>query len=99
VEPDELKRLVDEIRQLDIALSSRVDKNRKARELREMKIIFEKSIVTAGALKKGTTLTRKHLAFKKPGTGIPARDYKTLLNKKINKSLPRDHMFTAADFE
>ncbi len=57
----------------------------------EMKRIFEKSVVTACALKAGTVLARDMLAFKKPGEGIPAADYAALLGRRLRADLPADH--------
>ena len=46
-EPDEFKRLVDEIRQIEIANSSEVDKDKKVESLKDMKMTFEKSVVSS----------------------------------------------------
>lgn len=60
----------------------------------EMKIIFEKSIVTAKNLRAGTVLALEDLAFKKPGDGIKASQYKELIGKIIKSDLPKDHKLT-----
>jgi sialic acid synthase SpsE len=57
-----------------------------------MKMIFEKSIVSSRNLKKGTILLRKDLSFKKPGTGISAKDYKKIIGLKIKKNLKKDQI-------
>jgi sialic acid synthase SpsE len=90
-EPDEFKRLVEEIRALEKALQNKVDKNKKAEELKEMKIVFEKSIVTACAIKAGTVIEDKHLAYKKPGDGIPARKFKEVIGKVAKKDMPANY--------
>ena len=63
----------------------------------EMKRIFEKSVVTARPLRAGTALARDMLAFKKPGDGIPAADYASLLGRKLRADLPADHKLTKSD--
>lgn len=98
-EPDEFKRLVQEIRDVEKALNSKINKNVKAKKLKNMKMTFEKSIVVASDLKKGTTLKKEHLAYKKPGTGISARYYKKLLGKKLKKDFKRNEMFKMSHFE
>ena len=52
-----------------------------------MKKTFEKSIVAAGNLDKGKIITFKDLAFKKPGNGISAANYKSVLGKKLKKAI------------
>lgn len=86
---EELAQLVDSIRFLERAKESYVDKDREAEELREIREHFTKSIVAAVDLAAGTELKPEHLAFKKPGTGIPAGDVDNvtgcILSRDINK--------------
>lgn len=98
-EPEEFKRLVDELRQIEVALSSKVDKDAKVKSLGNMKMTFEKSIVSAGSIEKFETILLKNLAFKKPGDGIPARDYKNLIGRKLKKQVEKDYKFKLEDFE
>jgi sialic acid synthase SpsE len=97
-EPEDFKRLVDEIRQTELALSSKVDKDEKVKSLENMKMTFEKSIVSSKSLKESDVIEFKDLAFKKPGDGIPAREYKKLVGKKLNKSILKDYKFKTEDF-
>ena len=97
-EPDEFKRLVNEIRAVEIALNHKVNKNEKAKKLKNMKITFEKSIVSADFLEKNS-ISFKNLAFKKPGDCIPAKDYKKLIGKKLKKNVKKDYKFKWEDFE
>jgi N,N'-diacetyllegionaminate synthase len=98
-EPEEFKRLVDEIRQIEVSLSNDIDKDEKVKSLENMKMTFEKSIVSARSLGKFDIIEAKNLAFKKPGDGILAREYKKLLGKKINKKVDKDYKFKWNDFE
>lgn len=99
IEPEDFKRLVNEIRQIYIALSSNVDKDKKVSYLKNMKRTFEKSIVSSRPIGESNVITQRDLAFKKPGDGIPARKYKQILGKKTNKPVDKDHQFTWTDFE
>jgi N,N'-diacetyllegionaminate synthase len=65
----------------------------------DMKRIFEKSVVTARSLKEGTVLVRDMLAFKKPGDGIPAADYASLVGRKLRADLPADHKLKKSDLD
>lgn len=98
-EPDEFSRLVTEIRSVETALLSPVDKNAKVASLSDMKLIFEKSIVAASDLAEGTTLRFEDLRFKKPGNGIPAREYKNLLGKKLKAPVAYNEMFSNKHFD
>ncbi|MYM60756.1 N-acetylneuraminate synthase [Vibrio sp. OCN044] len=96
-EPDEFKRLVQEIRQVDIALNCDVNKDQKVASLGGMKITFEKSIVAEKDLDPSHKLTIEDLAFKKPGDGIPAKEYKSLLGKKLKCKVHKNHKFNWDD--
>jgi N,N'-diacetyllegionaminate synthase len=98
-EPMEFKKLVDEIRHLEQILNSNIDKDEKAKSLKSMKITFEKSIVASKSIDKFDILEFKDLAFKKPGDGIPAREYKKLIGKKLNKAVDKDYKFEWKDCE
>jgi len=52
-----------------------------------MKFVFEKSIVSARELKAGHVISEDDLAYKKPGDGIPAKDYKNVIGKKVIKNI------------
>lgn len=95
-EPDELKRYCTEIRAAWEILASPVDKADLS-AFREMKQVFEKSVVTATPIKQGDVLSRDMLAFKKPGTGIRADRLDSILGKRAARDLPSDHMISEGD--
>lgn len=86
-EPKEFKHMVDNIRAAELAISSKIDKNEIVKELGEMKFVFEKSIVSARELKAGHVISEEDLVYKKPGDGIPAKDYKNVIGKKVIKNI------------
>jgi len=98
-EPAEFKRLVNEIRDIEIALMNSVNKNEKAKRLKNMKLTFEKSIVSARKIEKNSKIYFLDLAFKKPGNGISAKEYKKLIGKEIKVSVEKDYKFEWKDFE
>ncbi len=99
LEPEEMKSLVDGVRAIEQMLRHPVDKDRKAQELREMKRVFEKSIVAAQDLDAGTILKREHLAFKKPGDGISPKFYRQILGRRLKRSVRRDEQISWQDLE
>jgi len=68
LEPDELKAMVKAIRNIEIALGSRIKKPSPS-EIPNMQVA-RKSIVAFKAIKKGETLSEANLTVKRPGTGI-----------------------------
>jgi N-acetylneuraminate synthase len=90
--------MVDAIRATWTMLDHPVDKSDAGR-FAEMKRVFEKSIVSAVALPAGTVIETAHLAFKKPGDGIPAADYGRLLGRRLRVDVPADHKFRLTDFQ
>lgn len=97
--PKEFKSLVISIRNIEKAINNKVDKDFISNKIFNMKTIFEKSIVSATEIKKGEAITINHLAFKKPGDGIKASNYKRLIGMKIKINVTKDYKFKLADFE
>ena len=64
-----------------------------------MKMTFEKSIVSADSIEKDTIIALNMLAYKKPGNGIPARNYKDLIGKRLKNNVNKDYKFKWEDFE
>ena len=98
MEPQEFKILSKGLNEIWTMLESPVDKS-DVSSLQAMKDIFEKSIVTSKALKKGTVLGPEHLAFKKPGTGISAAKYSEVLGRQLAVELSKDHLISESDFQ
>ena len=90
LEPNEMKQMVDGIRATEIMLDNLIDKDKVATELSYMKLTFEKSIVLSHDMEMGGIITMNDIAFKKPGDGINAKDYKEVLYKKLNCSLKKN---------
>jgi N,N'-diacetyllegionaminate synthase len=97
MEPTEFTALVTAIRETEVMLANDVDKA-SISEYRDMKRIFEKSLVTAVAVPAGTPITIEHLAFKKPGDGIPAAEYADWIGRSIANNLPPNHKLNPEDF-
>jgi sialic acid synthase SpsE len=98
-EPAEFAGLVREIRAVEEAQRLQVDKDEAVLRLADMKRTFEKSIVAAEDIASGTVLTENLLAFKKPGDGIPAREYKKMLGRTVVRDCERNRKFTWEDVE
>lgn len=99
VTTDELKQLTDGIRFIETILTNPIDKDEIAKDMAELKNIFEKSVVAACDLVAGKILEQSDLSLRKPGTGIPAKEMKTLVGRKLKRTFVRNEMFSVEDFE
>ena len=96
----ELEMLIEGANDIHTMRLNPVDKNEIAKnELQGLRSLFNKSIVIANDVEKGTVLTESHVAFKKPGTGIPSNRLDEVLNRAVKYDLKRDHMLDLQDLE
>ena len=86
--PAEFRRFVKEIREAEAVLSAETSKDALAQELHSMKVIFQKSIVAARVIPKGTVIQRDMLDFKKPGDGIGAERFFEVVGKRAKTDIP-----------
>ncbi len=98
MEPEEFKRLCIELHDVWKMMSAPVNKDDLS-GFKDMKRIFEKSIVASMPLKAGAQIRIDDLAFKKPGDGINASEYLSIVGKTLVRDLPADHKFTKEDFK
>jgi N,N'-diacetyllegionaminate synthase len=96
MEPADFRQLADALREVWRMRDSPVDKDDLA-PYREMKLIFEKSIVTARPVAAGAVLERSDLSFKKPGDGIPASRFEEIIGRRAKRDLPQSHKLTETD--
>lgn len=100
MEPNEFHAFSRALREAWLMRRNPIDKNELAKEeLSQMKLIFQKSIVAAHDLLAGQALTLTDLAFKKPGDGISAAEFRTLIGRKLRLTVPSSHKFRPEDFE
>jgi N,N'-diacetyllegionaminate synthase len=97
--PNDLARLVEGATFVGRAVACHVYKDYEAEKTADLRKIFTKSIVARTSLPAGARLALTDLAFKKPGTGIPAARYEELLNRKLRHDVEQDHFFSLTDFE
>jgi N-acetylneuraminate synthase len=93
MEPDQLEDLVEGIRSIETMLANPVDKN-DLDGLREMKLVFEKSVVSTCEIPAGAAISLPMLAAKKPGTGIPARKLREVVGRTARVAIPADSVIT-----
>ena len=80
---DEISKLVSGIRYIDQINNNPIDKD-KIDNVKKMKLIFEKSLSLNRDMKAGEVISFEDLESKKPfGYGIPAKEYKNIIEKKL----------------
>ncbi len=97
LEPDELSELVRGVRFLEIAMI-RIGKDEIADDLRTMRDLFSKRLVSATALASGAVVTEPSLALRKAGGGIPAAERSRIIGRTLARSVQRGHVFEEGDF-
>lgn len=90
LEPDELKRMVKEIRNIEKALGNG-EKHPSASEIANI-AVARKSIVASERIKKGEIFTEKNLTTKRPGSGISAMEWFNLLGKTASRDFEEDEL-------
>jgi len=93
----ELRQLVEGVRFIEEMTASPVDKDRMARDLEPLRIMFTKSVVARSELPAGTVLREEHLAVKKPGTGIPAARLPEVIGRILKRPARADALLSEED--
>ncbi len=79
--PEEFVALVNAVRIVENALGDGI--KRICRSEEEMRAISRKSIVAAGNLQSGHTLTERDLAYRRPGSGMSPMQYPVLVGRSL----------------
>lgn len=90
LEPDELKTMVEGIRQIEVAIGSGI-KAPSASERPNM-VVARKSLVAARNIKSGEVFSKENMAVKRPGNGISPVQYWDFLGKKVEQSYSEDEV-------
>ena len=90
MEPDELKQMVQAIRNVEKALGTgeKVPSKAESKNI----AIARKSIVAAKAIKCGEVYTEDNLACKRPGTGISPMEWDEVIGKRANRDYEEDEL-------
>ncbi|MDD7794612.1 N-acetylneuraminate synthase [Clostridium sp. 'White wine YQ'] len=90
LEPEELKAMVNAIRNIELALGNGI-KVPSESEIKN-KEIARKSIVTSKKINKGEILTEENLTIKRPGSGISPTMWNEVIGKVAKKNYEEDEM-------
>lgn len=96
-EPAQFADLVLGIRAISEMCNSPIIKD--ATSMREMKDIFEKSVVSVVQIQAGSVIRPEMVAAKKPGTGIPAARIKEVIGCIARRTIAADELIHARDLD
>lgn len=94
LEPEELKKMIQGIRNVEISLGSGIKMFTQS-EISTMQVA-RKSIVACKDIKKGETIELEDLDYKRPGNGLSPKYYKELIGKKAAMDINIDEQITLA---
>ncbi len=97
LEPEELKKMVASIRNIELALGNKL-KTPSASE-KKNKVIARKSIHIAQPLSKGVVLKKNHLIMKRPGSGISPMNYHEVVGRTLLSDKKEDDILHWEDLE
>jgi N,N'-diacetyllegionaminate synthase len=90
--PAEFKLLVDSVRELEACLGSEVF--RPADSEMQGRGEYRLSCVAARDLPAGHILTQEDIAFRRPGYGLPPKEMRKLLERRLPEAVKNGYMFT-----
>lgn len=96
LDPEQFKRMVEDLRNVNQTLGSEKIINADEVAVREWAY---RSVIASSDIPLGTEIEISHLCTKRPGTGIPSKDYKSLIGKKTAKHIAKNTMLKWEDFE
>jgi len=94
LEPQELKRLCEEVKSAWSALGSTGFDREKAEEASK---VFRRSLYLVEDVKKGEPLTSKNLRRIRPGLGLEAKLYRQVLGEKVKRDLKKGEPLKSGD--
>lgn len=88
--PAELKRMVESIRNIEMALGDGVKRPSRS-EIKNIKVV-RKSVVTACDILKGDEINEDMLVIKRPGTGIKPEHIRKLIGMRAKRPIAKDEL-------
>ncbi|MCE5268680.1 MAG: N-acetylneuraminate synthase family protein [Planctomycetaceae bacterium] len=97
LEPDGLRRVVRDIRNMEMALGT--GEKIVPTSIVGAKAKLCRSLVSNRSIPRGTVLTEDMLCLKSPGTGLAWRERNKLLGKRARRDVPENVLLVSEDFE
>ena len=98
LEQAEFKRLVEGVREIELALGNGLERRISQGEMINRENLA-KSLVAAMALKKGTVIKPEHVQVRSPGQGLSPQHLEMLLGRPIQRDLNAEDFFYPSDLK
>jgi len=96
LEPNELKTMVNAIRNVEKALGNGIKKPNKSEK--EIEKVVRKKLIATRDIKSGETISEKDIAIKRANIGLSPEFLEVIIGKKIIKNIKEDEGFTWEHF-
>jgi len=97
-EPNEFIDYCKSLKKAEVIIQNKVDKN-DLKPFKQMRKVFQKSIVFNSSFKKGKKINMNMLNFMKPDEGISAKYFKKILGKKLKKNVKANSFVRLKELE
>jgi len=97
IEPDDLKAMIDKIREIEVSLGNGI-KNGPREEEMEMYKKARRSILANKNLKKGDIITEDDIVIKRPGLGMSPLFYNNLIGMTLKSDVNQDDPINWSNF-
>ena len=97
LEPEELKEMIKNIKEVEKALGNGIKKPTKEEE--KIKKIVRKSIVAKVDIPKGSTIEEKMIEIKRPGNGISPKHIDKIIGSRVRVDIHKDEIIKWDEIE
>ena len=97
LEPDDFRRMVQAIRDIECIRAHPVDKDAASQNFDDMRGTFMRGLIVIAAVKAGEPIRREVLRAKKPLRGLPASRFFDVLDKPAARDIPAGAFLEAGD--
>jgi sialic acid synthase SpsE len=97
VEPDELSKLVQSVKNVSKALGDGYKQPQPPES--SVQDLARKSLIASTSIDKNTTLQKKHISVKRPGNGIAPKHLEKITGLELKKAKEKDQAFRWTDFK
>lgn len=98
LEHAEFKRLIDGVREIELALGDGGERQISQGEMINRENLG-KSLVASKALSKGTVILPEHIQVRSPGQGLSPQNYESLLGRTLQRDLGEEDFFYPSDLK
>jgi sialic acid synthase SpsE len=95
LEPDDMKKFVTVVRELEVALGSK--RKHLAKQESESRTKYRRSVHLQRAVKASEPLTMELIDFRRPGFGIAPHEFERYLGMRFNRPMAAGQIVTPAD--